>query len=233
MNLEILMFLLYLLGALCCGVSAVMLARMGAHRTVRRGIRMLGRRLRRTRRNGLRAVPAVLIAAGIFCAGGADCRASAEGGSASDPRGQVLLEMDGTPDGRTGTAVSAVTLRPVRTHILRFGLTGTKCRCGRRISRFSVLRKTRRKQSRAAARRRSRRQGRSRRPAGRKARSQWIRRSLPSGSLTGRIRFPLRWQGGRPVLFQRRLHDSGGGRGGKSGGGKDHAPERFRFRGSA
>ena len=61
MNLEILMFLLYLLGALCCGVSAVMLARMGAHRTVRRGIRMLGRRLRRTRRNGLRAVPAVLI----------------------------------------------------------------------------------------------------------------------------------------------------------------------------
>ena len=103
MNLEILMFLLYLLGALCCGVSAVMLARMGAHRTVRRGIRMLGRRLRRTRRNGLRAVPAVLIAAGIFCAGGADCHASAEGGSASDPRGQVLLEMDGTPDGRTGT----------------------------------------------------------------------------------------------------------------------------------
>ncbi len=88
MNLEILMFLLYLLGALCCGVSAVMLARMGVHRTVRRGIRMLGRRLRRTRRNGLRAVPAVLIAAGIFCTGGADCHASAEGGSASDPRGQ-------------------------------------------------------------------------------------------------------------------------------------------------
>ena len=103
MNLEILMFLLYLLGALCCGVSAVMLARMGVHRTVRRGIRMLGRRLRRTRRNGLRAVPAVLIAAGIFCTGGADCHASAERGSASDPRGQVLLEMDGTPDGRTGT----------------------------------------------------------------------------------------------------------------------------------